>query len=161
SQRTSARRHRHVREPLDCVCKGERMTDRGIAGDRFGEEQSVTPRESLEALFDALVHVEQSKLQVQHGLAGHTKAKVSGLDDAGMHGSHRYLEDALASHGTKRVKITRYARYDTVVVEVLAKRPRALRPIVMKCHTRRVGVPLGCQAKEIHDFAFEPVRRRM
>ena len=56
------------------------------------------------------MHVEQPKLQVQHGLAGDAKPKVSGLDDARVHGSHRDLEHAFASHGPERVEVPADAR---------------------------------------------------
>ena len=48
-----------------------------------------------------------------------------------------------------------------VVREILAKRPRTVRPVVVERDARRVRMALGHEAEEVHDLAFEPVRRRM
>ena len=125
-------------ETLDGVRVGQRVTDRRVAGDRFGEEQPVTPRQPLEALLGALVHVEQPKLQVQHGLAGDAKPEVPGLDDAGVHGPHRHLEHTFAGHGPERVEIPSTRGTTASFGKVLAERPRAVGPVVMESDTRRV-----------------------
>ena len=64
----------------------------------------MAPRQPLEALLGALVHVEQPKLEVQHGLAGDAEPEMPGLDDAGVHGSHRHLEHALAGDRPERMR---------------------------------------------------------
>ena len=55
----------------------------------------MTPWQSLEALLDALVDVEEPQLEVQHGLSSHAKPKMTGLDDASVDRPHRNLEDVL------------------------------------------------------------------
>ncbi len=121
----------------------------------------MAPRQPLEALLDALVDVEQPKLEVQDRFAGHAEPEVPGLDDAGVNGSDRHLEHALAGHGPERMEVPGDARHDAVVGKVLAERPRAVRPVVVKRDARRIRMALGHEAEEVHDLAFEPVRRRI
>ena len=121
----------------------------------------MTPRQSLESLLRSLVDVEQPKLEVQDGFAGHAKPKMPGLDDAGVNRSDRHLEHTLAGHGSEWMEFSGDARHDAIIRKVLAERPRSVRPIVMKRDTCRIRMALGDEAEEIHDLAFEPVRRRM
>src|SRR5712664_887949 len=84
---------------------------------------------------------------------------MSWLDYAGVLRSHWNLYHTLAGHGPERMEITRHTRDDTVVREILAQRPRAVRPIIVKRDARRVRMALGRKAEEIHDLTLEPVRR--
>ena len=121
----------------------------------------MTPRQPFEALLDALMHVEEPELKVQHRLTGDAKSKVAGLDDPRVDGSDGHLEHAFTGHGSERVKITWHARHHGVVREVLAKRPGPIGPVVMEGDTRRVRMALRNKAEEIHDLAFEPVGHRI
>ena len=76
-------------------------------------------------------------------------------------GPDRHLEHALAGHRPERMEVPGDARHDAIVGKVLAERPRAVRPIVVKRDARRIRMALGDEAEEIHDLAFEPVRRRI
>ena len=140
---------------------GERMTHGGISGNRFGQEYPVTPREPLESFLRSLVDVEQPKLEVQDGLAGHAEPEMPWLDDPGVNGSDRHLEHTLAGHGPKRMGRTMDARHDAIIRKVLAERPRAVRPIVMQRDTCWIRMALRNEAEQIHDLTFEPVRRRI
>ncbi len=98
----------------------------------------VPPRQPLEALFDSLVHVEQPELQVQHRLTGHAESEMAGLDDACVHGPDGHLEHAFAGDRSKRVEIAwRRAAPACRYREILAQRPRPIRPVVVE------GDPLG------------------
>ena len=149
------------RQTLDRVRVRQRVPDGGVAGDRFREEQSVPPRQAFEALLDALVDVEEPELQVQHRLARDAEPEMARLDHAGVHGSHRHLEHALAGDGPERVTLAGARGTGAVGREVLSERPRAVGPVVVERDARRVGVAVGRQAEEVHDLPFEPVRRRV
>src|SRR5690606_1643468 len=68
-----------------------------------------------------------------------------------------HLEHTFTGHGPERVKVIWYARQYAVVREVLAERPRPIRPIVMVSDARRVRMAVRNETEEIHDLAFEPV----
>src|SRR2546430_1508523 len=72
------------------------VSEARIAGNAFRQPDAVLDREVLEKLFGPLVNVEQPQLQVEHRLAGHAEEKVPRLDDPGMHGADRHLEDTFA-----------------------------------------------------------------
>ena len=105
--------------------------------------------------------VEQPKLEVQDRFARDAEAKMSRLDDAGVNGSDRHLKHPFAGHGSKWMEVSGDARHDPIVRKVLAERPRSIRPVVVKRDTCRIRMALGDEAEEIHDLAFEPVRRRI
>src|SRR4030095_9566021 len=134
------------------------MANRGVSGDRLGEEETMTPRQSLEALLGALMHVEEPELKVQHRLTGNAKPKVAGLDNSCVHGSHGYLEHAFTGYGPERVKIPCHAWHDGVAREVLAKGPEPLGPIVMESDAHRVRMTFWHESEQVHDFTFKPVR---
>src|SRR5437879_5255442 len=52
-------------------------------------------RQVLEKFLGALVGVEQSQLQIKHGLARDAKEKMAWLDDARGHWTDRHLEGAI------------------------------------------------------------------
>src|SRR5690606_8462827 len=54
-------------------------------------------------LLDALVDVPEVLFQVDDDLAHGLEAEVSRLDDAGMHRSHRDLDDARSVGGSERI----------------------------------------------------------
>ena len=57
----------------------------------------------LEELFDGLVGVEQTNLQIEHRLPSDTKTKMTGLDDASMDRTHRRLEYPFALHRPEEI----------------------------------------------------------
>ena len=148
-------------QPLDRVGEGERVAHRRVAGDGLGEEDPVTPRQPLEALLRALVHVEEAELQVEDGLAGHAEVEVARLDDAGVHRPHRHVEDALAGHRAEGVERALDPWHLPVVGEVLAQRPLPLGPVVVQADAGGVGVALGDEAERVHHLALEPVGGRV
>jgi hypothetical protein len=161
TQHTGTRGYLHSGQSLDRMRVGQSMAHSRVARNRLCQEQAVPPGEPLEALLDSLVDVEEPELQVQHRLTGHPEAKVARLDDAGMDGSYRYFEDALAGHRTKRVSRSADPCDSRVVWEVLAKRPGLVRPVVMQRDALHIGMARGNEAKEVHRLALEPVRRRV
>ena len=77
----------------------------------------MAPRQPLEALLDALVDVEEPKLQVEDRLAGDAEPEVPGLDDARVDRPHREMEDALAGHGPIGAELPSHARHGLAVSE--------------------------------------------
>ena len=108
----------------------------------------MTPRQPLESLLGPLVHVEQPKLEVQDGLAGHAEPEVPGLDDAGVNGSHGHLEHTLAGHGPERMEVAGHSRHRLVAWKILSQRPRALGPVVVQRHALGLGCPSGVRPKK-------------
>jgi hypothetical protein len=161
AERTRPRGHGDLRQALDRVRVRQCVADRGVAGDRLGQEQAVTPRQPFESLLDPLVHVEQPELKVQHRLAGDAESEVPRLDDSRVHRAHRNLEHAFTGDGSERMRSTRRTRHHAVVREILAQRPGAVRPVVVERDPHGIGMALRNEAEEIHHFAFEPVRDRM
>ena len=161
-QVAGASRHLDARQPFDGVRIGQGVPDRGVAGDRLGQEQAVAPRELLEALLDALVDVEEPELQVQHRFSGHPEAEVPRLDDAGMHGPDRHLEHPFAKHRAERVRVVaRHPRDLLLVRESLPEGRESLGPVVVEGDAERIGVALGDEPEIVHDLALEPVRDRV
>ena len=64
------------------------MTDDRVARDRFGHERGAVERKRLQQALDAAVLIAEHDLQEEHVLAVRLEAKVSGLDDPRVHGSH-------------------------------------------------------------------------
>ena len=121
----------------------------------------MTPRQPLEALLGAFVNVEEPKLKVEHGLTGDAKAEVPGLDDACVHRPDWNLEHALACDWSKWVGVPWNARHHRVGREVLAKRPRAVGPVIVKSDAHGVRMAFGNHPEEIHHLSLEPVGRRI
>ena len=152
-----ARRRLDVGQPLDRVGVREGVADGRVSGDRLRQEQPVAPGQPLEALLDALVHVEQPELEVEDRLSGDSESEMAGLDDAGVDRPHREVEDALARDRPIRAELPAHARHGLPVVEVLPQRPGALRPVVVQGDPVRVGMALGRRPEIVHDLALEPV----
>ncbi|MEI2732366.1 MAG: hypothetical protein V9G08_10275 [Dermatophilaceae bacterium] len=77
------------------VCQG--VPDGRVAADPFGELDAVVRGPALEELFDPAVDEPQPGLHPQDGLADDGEAEVPGLDEAGMHRSHRDLVHPVAA----------------------------------------------------------------
>ena len=157
----SPRRGLDAREPLDRVGVGEGVTHGCVAGDRLGQEQPVAPRQPLEALLGALVHVEEPQLEIENRLTGDAEPEMAWLDDARVDRPHREMEDALAGHRTIGPELPSHARHGLPLVEVLPQRPSALRPIVVEGDPILIRVSVGRQAEIVHDFPLEPVGDRV
>src|SRR5437899_548922 len=83
---------------LDRHAEGERVSDRGIAGDSLGELDAAHRSSGLEKFFDSLVHKEQPRLEVHNRFAFHVETKMSGLNDAGVNRANRDLVRAFPLH---------------------------------------------------------------
>ena len=113
----------------------------------------------LEQLLGALVGVEEPDLEVEHRLAGHAEEEVAGLDDAGMDGAHRDLEDAFALDLAELVALAGERRQRGAEVEVLAE-GIDVRPVVVQRAAAGVGVALELEAEEVLYLALLPVDGR-
>src|SRR5512143_700785 len=116
----------------------------------------MAPGQPLETLLRSLVNVEQPELEVQDRFTRDAEAKMSRLDDAGVNRSDGYLEHSLAGHRPEWMECSGDARHDAIAGKVLAERPGAIRPIVVKRDTSRIWMALGDDAEEILDLTFEP-----
>ena len=135
-------------EPLDRVRDSERVADRGVAGDRLGEEDA---RDATAAARSA----SRCPCGRRRGGAADTgparrplRTEVPGLDDAGVHRAHGQLEHAFAGHRTKRMELARDPRHLPVVREVLAQGPRPVRPVVVEATRMGLGWPSGTRPKK-------------
>ena len=67
-----------------------------VARDALGQKDRAVNGETLEELLGSLVRIEHAELQVEDRLTGDGEVEVAGLDDAGVNGADRNLEDALS-----------------------------------------------------------------
>ena len=88
----------------------------------------------LKKLFSSLVCIEQTDLQVEHGLTRNTETKMTGLNDAGVNRTHRHLKYAFALHRAKDVTRTSQRLGLGEEVKVLAKRIHPVGEIIVQCH---------------------------
>ena len=75
---------------------GERVGDRGVAGDPARQPGRLLPGQGFEPFLDPLVHVAELLLEVEDVLAHGLETEMARLDDAGMHRSDRDLVDPLS-----------------------------------------------------------------
>jgi len=93
------RRDLDPQQGLDGVRVGQGVPDRGVVGDGLGQEQPPPPGESLEALLDALVHVREPELEVEHRLAGHPEPWGFAPEGASVHRTSCDTQDLLTPTG--------------------------------------------------------------
>src|SRR6478735_4778615 len=74
------------------------ISGRGVAADTRRQSGTFVQRHGGKTFFDTLVLVAKPLLKPQHTFADDAEAKMAGLDRACMHGSHRYLMNAVAFH---------------------------------------------------------------
>src|SRR5438105_13415494 len=79
------------------------------------------------------------------------------LDNAGVNGSHGYLEHALSGDWSERMECSCDARYDTIRRKVLAKCVRVVGPIVVDRRTCRIRIAFWREPEEIHHLTFDPI----
>ncbi len=130
--------------------KGPSIGDRAVARDPAGKARSLIERRIHHQPIDAFVHIAEPFFEPHDNFAIGGKAKMAGLDNAGMHGSHRNLMQRFAVCRQKcvrragrvgRLRVpTRIFNAEAAVIE-----PRAL--------IRRT---LWRESEEIVDRAFEP-----
>src|SRR5512144_247919 len=96
------------------------------------------------------MHVTQSLLQPDHGLAVGGKAKMAGFDDAGVHRPYRNLVQALAFRWQKRIGFRRWF-HGLCGTQGMAQPPAAMvKPRTM------IGVAFGLKAAEFSQGPFQP-----
>ncbi len=152
-------RHLRSRQGLQRLAVGERMPDRGIAGDSLGEGDALRRPAALEELLRTLVGEVEPRLHVDDRLAHHAEAEVAGLDHPGMDGAHRNLVDTLAAHLLERKR-------PPVVPEltgarVLTEGKVVFRPEPVPDQGPGIGMSLGADAEEIGDLTLESRGRVM
>jgi len=79
------------------------MGDDGIAGDRFSEHEPLGRLLLRQETFDAAMLVAELNFEMENFLAVTLKAKMSGLDHAGMDGTDSDLVDFRALNAVKGV----------------------------------------------------------
>ena len=105
---------------LDRAREGECVGHRAVAGDAPGEHRGALDRRARHQPFDALVHVAESRLEPHDRLAVRREAEVSGLDDAGVHGTDRDLVQAFAFGGQERIGAGGATRFVRLVASGMA-----------------------------------------
>ena len=129
-----------------------RCCRRKCAPASFAAASSVAPRISD---FDALVHIAEPLFQPHHSLAVGGETEMARLDDAGMHRADRNLMQAFALRRQERIRSPACARR-------CGRRADGARPRIRWSSQGRVsGAPIGIEAIQIADGAFETNRRRM
>ena len=144
---------RHAGRHLHGLAERQRVANRRVAGDAFGQAHAVGRPAALEQLLGALVGEVEAHLHVDDRLAQHAEPEVSRLDHAGVHRPHRDLVDALAAHLLEREGLA-------VVVElararVLAQREPVGRPEPVAHERARIGMAHGGDAEEIGHLPLE------
>ena len=127
------------------------MTDGGVAGDGLGQHRQPAERHTGEQLFHAAVLVAQLDLQVEDLLAGALKAKMAGLDDAGMHRPHRHLV-----HRLTRDLVEGGVAGDVGAV-VVAEHVRPAGAVGVVADGLQPGVAGRAEAELLGDLALEQV----
>ncbi len=112
--------------------------------------------EIFEELLGSLMRVEHAQLQVEDGLAGHGEVEVAGLDDAGVNGADRNLEDAFTVSGPIDVPLAFKRGQNGVERKILAQRMH-IGPVIVERHSARIGMPCGFESEPILNFAFLPI----
>src|SRR5262249_36653953 len=126
----------------------QRMAHARVSGNALGELARACQRQRLEQLLRALVHEAEARLEVDDRLALETEAEVAGLDDAGVHGPHRDLEDALALDATEGEWLPLVAEVGSRR-RVAAQRMISVRPELMKSQPAQVGMAVRHDAEQI------------
>ena len=150
-----ARRNIDVERRFDRLRKGEAIGDRAVAGHARRETRGALDRGADHQLIDALVHEAKPLLKPHDGFAIGREAEMARLDNAGVHGSDRYLVERFAFCGKERVAVTG----GVDLFGVAARMTHA--PAAMIEPGPLVGRVFGSQAIKIADRALEPQRRRM
>ncbi len=161
SARSQTARSGHVaaREALERLAIRPRERDGRVAGYARGEPVAFVELRAPEQPLDALVHVAQTLLELQHLLADDREAEMAGLDDARMHGPDRDLVHTVARHAHERIVIRRRRAVARVV-------DRARRERLVLARPRRVPQPRPHvrverrDAGEVRGRALHPRRRR-
>src|ERR1035437_10455103 len=83
---------------FDGLAVRERVTGRGVTTDAFGEVDGISGAQPLEELLHPTVGEPEPDLELEDALPDDREAEVSGLDDAGVDGSHRDLIDRSEEH---------------------------------------------------------------
>ncbi len=81
---------------LERLAVAHAVRERADPADPLGDEERVERREPLHPLLQPAMRVEETRVEVEHGLADRREAEVARLDDAGVDRADRDLEDALA-----------------------------------------------------------------
>src|SRR5450830_591026 len=146
-------RHRNPGDLLKRLAKAQAVRNRADAADALGDGESGQRREPLHALFQPAMRVEQTCVEMQHGLADRGKTEMTRFDDTGVNRADRDLEHALA-FADEVHKLVGGIDWDAPrSIESLAQREHAPWPAVMDHQRTGIGVPNRDDAKQILHLA--------
>ena len=147
------------RVELECRLHGasedKRIRHRAVPGHARRNSRSIVDRFVAQQLLDALVGIAEALLEPDNGFAARREAKMSGLDDPGMHRTDRNLMQ------------TRTLRLEKPVGRQRRARPRRLgqwrctRPASVIDPRPRIGQPDKFDAEQIADRPLQARCRRV
>ena len=110
AQELRARRRFDAEHRFDRMRKGDAVSDGAVARGTRGEPRRLFDRRAGHQRLDAFVHVAEPLFEPHHGFAAGGEAKMSRLDDSGMHRADRNLMQAFAFDGKEPIGVTNRRR---------------------------------------------------
>jgi hypothetical protein len=90
-----------LKKVFDSDCVRQSVTCRRVRARGFGKQPCLSWATALKPSLNAAMQIAEPNVQILDHLTEATESKVSGLDDPGVYGADRDLENALAVNGQK------------------------------------------------------------